>query len=118
MTKTGYFYGYPYIPANKNFSYHGIILPCNKIPEIAPFDEKDTPLPSDEAYFVFTTRVVSCTYQSALLEGELVAMGPGSFFKLKGFLYYPEGSEEYLISFELGEFTSQFYQQEADLGKL
>lgn len=110
--KTGFYFSDPRKQLNKNYRYHGMNYQCVKPPKPGPFDEVETPIPSDEAYFVFTVRCVSATQTSAILEGELVALGTGSYFVLKGFKYWPEGEEEYKIAFEMGEFTSQIYQLE------
>ena len=110
MTKAGFYMGNPYSQLLKHYQYHGLNRACPKPPDPEPFDDVDVPLPSDEAYFVFTNEAISATQLEAILEGELVALGQDSHFLLKGFKYWVDGESDYKIAFELGEFVSETYQ--------
>lgn len=101
-------YSDPYQQVNKNFRYHGINTKCQKPADPSGFDDVEVPY-SDEAYFVFTENAIVSESNIVQMFGEHQALGAGSYFILRGFLYGVKDEEEYKIVYEMGEFGTDHY---------
>jgi hypothetical protein len=107
MTKTCFYYGDPYKQVNKNFRYHGINSKCVKPPKPEPIEYIDIP---EVLYAVETVTAKNITNTSATLEGLMWVHAGSPPAILKGFEYWPDGADYYLIVYEIGSFLSQSYE--------
>ena len=105
--KTGLIYGYPNIPGNKKYFYHGTPRNCLIQPDIPPGDSYPHNIP---LMLVFTIAYYNSTHTSVLLEGELEMSTGTPNCTWRGFEYRVVGSEYYNFVFEFGDFGEGLFQ--------